>query len=65
VVYRLVIESTVLYFVLSRRLTERRFVIRTFDALAADPIVSAIIKKKPSEGRLMEVILVGKYLVTY
>ncbi|MBA3832660.1 MAG: hypothetical protein H0X34_12370 [Chthoniobacterales bacterium] len=63
--YRLVLESAVLHFVLARRLAERRFIIRTFDALAADPYRHGDYQEKTSAGREMEVILIGKYIITY
>jgi hypothetical protein len=63
--YRLVLESNVLHFVLSRRLAERRFLIQTFDALATDPYRHGDFREATDEGRAMEVLLMGKFLITY
>ena len=63
--YRFVLESAVLHFILSRRLAERRFLIRAFDLLAGDPYRRGDYQETSSENREMEVILIAKYILTY
>lgn len=64
-IYRQVLASEVLHFFMARRTSDRQFLIKSFDELAADPYKAGDLQQTDADGRVIEVAIRGRFLIGY
>jgi homoserine acetyltransferase len=65
VAYGFAVDGDALHFLLSRKSSERRELLKFFRALANDPYQEGDFREENAEGRSLEVALRGIFLITY